>query len=260
MTVFHPKTLINFGFILFSVLLALTPAKLCKAGHMTENVESGYYTLLEDNANLLTAAEEESLLEIMEPSSQYGNVYFLTVNSHNYSSTYSLATASFEESFGYENGVIFIIDMQERMLWITGMDDIQYIITDNYCDTITDNVYTYAGEGDYYTCAKVAFEQIYAVLEGRNIPQPMKYICNFLLSLVLALIINYFVAMGLSKKKAANVSDLRKNMIYHCNIRDPKAEFTHKTKHYNPSSGSSSGSSGGGGGGSGGSSGGGHSF
>ena len=260
MTVFLLKKVITFGVVLFCMLFVFTPAELCRAGHVTENEDTGYYTLLVDYADLLTTEEEEAILKIMEPSSKYGNVYFLTVNSHNYSSTYSLATASFEESFGYENGVIFIIDMQERMLWITGMDDTQYVITDNYCDTITDNIYTYASDGDYYTCARIAFEQIYAVLEGKNIPQPMKYICNFLLSLVLALIINYFVATGLSKKKAANVTDLRKNMIYHCNIRDPKAEFTHKTKRYNPGSDSSSGSSGGGGGGGGGSSGGGHSF
>ena len=259
MTVFLRKKILSIGALLLGMLFAFIPATLCQAGHITENEETGYYTLLLDNADLLTTEEEKDILALMEPCSKYGNVYFLTVNSHNYSSTYSLATSSFEEVFGYENGVIFIIDMQERMLWITGMDDTQHIITDNYCDTITDNIYTYASDGDYYTCAQIAFEQIHAVLEGRDIPQPMKYICNFLLSLALALIINYFIALSLSKKKAAHVSDLRKNMIYHCKILDPKAEFTHETKRYNPSSGGSSGSSGGGGGG-GGSSGGGHSF
>ena len=256
---FLRKKVITFGAMLICMFFAFIPAELCLAGHVAENEETGYRTLLVDNADLLTSAEEEAIFALMEPCSKYGNAYFLTINSHNYSSTYSLATASFEDAFGYENGVIFVIDMQERMLWITGMDDTQYVITDNYCDTITDNIYTYASDGDYYTCGKIAFEQIYAVLEGKSIPQPMKYICNFLLSVALALIINYFVAMGLSKKKTATESDLRKNMIYHCNIRDPKAEFTHKTKQYNPSSDSSSGSSGGGGGG-GGSSGGGHSF
>ena len=257
---FLRKNIISFGSIVLCMFLAFTPAKLCLAGHVTENEETGYYTLLVDYADLFTTTQEEELMVLMEPCSKYGNVYFLTIDSHSYSSTYSLATASYEESFGYENGVIFIIDMQERMLWITGMDDTQYVITDNYCDTITDNIYTYASDGDYYTCGKIAFEQIYAVLEGKNIPQPMKYICNFLLSVALALIINYFLATALSKKKAAQITDLRKNMIYHCNIRDPKAEFTHETKHYNPSSDSSGGSSGGGGGGGGGSSGGGHSF
>lgn len=243
----------------FCILLITVPAKVCFADYVTENQETGYTTLLVDNANLLTIAEEEAIFELMKPCSKYGNVYFLTTDSHNYSSTYSLATASFEEAFGYENGVIFIIDMQKRMLWITGMDDTQYIITDNYCDTITDNIYTYASNGDYYTCSQIAFEQIYAVLEGRDIPKPMKYTCNILLSLALALIINYFVAMAMSKKKAAAASDLQKNIIYHCNIRDPKVEYTHTTKYYNPSSGGSS-SSGGSGGGGGGSSGGGHSF
>ena len=89
---------------------------------------------------------------------------------------------------------------------------------------------------------------------------PMKYICNFLLSIALALVLNYFVAMFLSSKTKASKKEIRSNMISHFRIMDPKAEFTHETKVYNPSTSSGGSSGGGGGGGGGGSSGGGHSF
>ena len=88
----------------------------------------------------------------------------------------------------------------------------------------------------------------------------MKYICNFLLSIALALVLNYFVAMFLSSKTKASKQEIRSNMISHFRIMDPKAEFTHETKVYNPSTSSGGSSGGGGGGGGGGSSGGGHRF
>ena len=246
-------------FILILCIL-LIPAKNCFADQSSTNSETGYRTVLVDEADLLSVEEESELLAIMQDSSAYGNVMFLSVDSHDYSTTYRLAESRFEETFGYSNGVIFVIDMQKRMLWITGMDQTQYIITDNYCDTITDNIYTYASDGDYFTCSCIAFEQIHAVLQGKSIPMPMKYICNFLLSIALALVLNYFVAMFLSSKTKASKKEIRSNMIFHFRIMDPKAEFTHETKVYNPSTSSGGSSGGGGGGGGGGSSGGGHSF
>ncbi len=239
--------------------ILLLPAMECMATPVRSNEETDYKAILFDGANLFTDSEVEELLDIMYDSTKYGNVYLLTVSNHNYYSTYHLAEGAFEEAFGYENGVIFVIDMQERMLWITGMDETQYVITDNYCDTITDNVYTYASDGDYFTCSKIAFEQIYAVLEGKDIPMPMKYICNFLLSVAIALLVNYFIASSLSKKRVASEKDIRRNMSSHFQILNPQATYTHQTKHYRSSSSSSSGGSSGGGGG-GGSSGGGHSF
>ena len=86
----------------------------------------------------------------------------------------------------------------------------------------------------------------------------MKYVCNFLISVIFALIINYFVVIALSKKKKASLREVSKNIYSRCGIGNTSVQFVKEKRVYNPPSSSSSG--GGGGGGGGGSSGGGHSF
>ena len=245
------------GIMLFALILL--PATNCFADTPETSISYHGDVVIKDEADLLSASEEAELYEIMKASAAYGNVMFLSVNENDYYSTYKLATVYYEDTFGYSDGVIFVIDMDERLLWVSGFGEIQYIITDDYCDTITDNIYSDASAERYFDCSAEAFRQIHSLLNGKNIPQPMKYACNFLLSVIIALLANYFIVMTISKKDRASTSSLRENMIAHCNINNARAQFTHETRVYNPSSSGSSGGGGGGGGG-GGSSGGGHSF
>lgn len=220
--------------------------------------------VINDEADLLTDAEESDLLEVMKPITEYGHAVLYTTDYNNYEDTYDLSKAVYGSFFSpYDDGVIFTIDMDNRQLWISGFGECQYMVTDSYCYTITDNIYTYATDGDYYECAAQGFEQIYAVLQGKDIPQPMRYTCNFLLAIAIALVINFLIVTSYSKKREPSLNALKDNMIYHCDIHNPQATFTHERKVYNPpssSSGSSSGGGGGGGGGGASSSGGGHSF
>ena len=242
---------------LFLFLIGMLSAQTCFA----ENTQDVclHEIVIRDDAGLFSDREIVKLTEVMEKAAVYGNVMLLSVDQNNYMSTRNLSETIYEETFGYSDGVIFVIDMDYRMLWISGFGSFRNIITNDYCDTITDNVYTYASDERYYECGMEAFSQIAAVLAGKNIPMPMKYICNLLISLLIALLANYFIVMSISKKRAASDTDLKQNIIYHCNISNTQAQFTHETRTYNPhtSSSSSGGSSGGGGGGA---SGGGHSF
>ena len=54
-------------------------------------------------------------------------------------------------------------------------------------------MYTYASDADYYICAMKVYEQEYTLLQGRKIAQPMKYISNALLAVVIAVVINYII-------------------------------------------------------------------
>ena len=254
----HNKIKALFCMMLICFALFLPTTETVKADLLFNNEGTGYQAKLVDNANLLDTEEENAILDIMMPSTEFGNIYFLTEDYHSYASANSLANATYRDTFGDENGVIFVIDMDTRMLWISGFGKMQYVITDNYCDTITDNVYRYASDEDYFTCAGTALTQINSLLNGKNIPQPMKYVCNFLISVIFALIINYFVVIALSKKKKASLREVSKNIYSRCGIGNTSVQFVKEKRVYNPPSSSSSG--GGGGGGGGGSSGGGHSF
>lgn len=234
------------------------------ASYADYNEESNYYIYLDDWADLLTDAEESNLIQKMKPITAYGNVAFVSISENPEYSTKRYAEKYYEEHFGYSSGTVFIIDMDERYIWIYSNGEIYDTITTSYANTITDNVYSYASDRDYYTCASKAFEQINTLLEGRHIAQPMKYISNALLAIVIALLINYFVVMFFSRSRKPSASQLLDGTFFKTEIRNPHTEFINQTRRYSPqssgSSGGSSGRSGGGGGGGSRGGGGGHRF
>lgn len=245
--------------ILSAITLCLLMILPAFPSHASESASVTYESAIIDEADLFSDSEEEELQTIMAPILAYGNVVLITADENPYGSTQQLSETIYRElPFENDNGVAFVIDMDERYLWVSGFEDLCDVITDDYCETITDNVYTYASDGDYFTCTTEAFYQIDQLLQGKSIPRTMKYVCNFLISIILAFLLNYIYVMVHSRKKKASATDLKQGLNFHCHIQDPNVLFLHETKRYNPRTSSSGGGSRGGGGGR--SSGGGHRF
>lgn len=225
----------------------------------------GYQLIIDDRAELLTQAEEAALELDMQGITEYGNVAFLTVDDNYASTAENYAKGFYRNHFGRESGAVFLIDMNNRKIWIVCEGSISRIIDNDYTEVITDNIYTYASREEYYTCAQKAFEQIYTLLEGGKIAQPMKYISNALLALGIALIINFLILRKSMGKVALSEEELLENVAHKYILKNKNLTVTNVTRVYSPPS---SGSSGGGGGGSrggggsfgGGGSSGGHSF
>lgn len=225
------------------------------------NEETGYEVYIEDEANLLSSSETEELLELMQQITVYGNVAFLSTERNTYGSAERYAENYGNTTFGMESYTLFLIDMDCREICVYSNGEIYKTITSSYADTITDNVYTYASKGDYYSCVYHAFEQIYTLLDGRSIAQPMKYISNLLLSIVLALLINYGIVMSMSRSKKASDRELLNEIERNVNIENTRMDFLHQTKQFSPQAPPPSAKSGGGhGGGSHGGGGGSHKF
>lgn len=225
------------------------------------NPETGYEVILEDDADLLTAEEETALSEKMKGITEWGSAAFKSID-ENEATTANYIERYYRELFGTESGTVFLIDMDNRNIWLKNNGAISRIVTDGYSDTITDNCYHSASRGDYSGCATEAFAEIEALLSGSRIAQPMKYVSNALLAGILALLLNYLLMRWMAKNRVPGKRKLLAGMQYHCTLTKPQAEHLEQTKRYSPQSsgsGGSSGSSGGGGGGSSGS-GGGHSF
>jgi len=68
--------------------------------------------------NLLNDEEEQDLLEIMQPITTYGNVAFVSIDTNPEGDTKAYAQSYYQERFGYSSGTVFLIDMDERYLWI----------------------------------------------------------------------------------------------------------------------------------------------
>jgi len=213
-----------------------------------ENPDTGYCIILEDDAQLLGSREQEELVAAMRTVTAYGNAAFKSISANAYSAA-SFADDYYHGLFGTESGTLFLIDMDNRELYLFSDGAIYRTIGKSYADTITDNVYRYASDGDYYLCASRAFEQIGAVLAGEKIAQPMKYISNALLAFILAALLNYFLARSLSRSSKPGTGEILGSISTRFDFRNPRKILTSQTKVYDPPSSSSSGGGHSGGGG-----------
>ena len=66
---------------------------------------------------------------------------------------------------------------------------------------ITDNNYKLAANKKYYQCAKGVFDQIYTLLDGGKISEPMRHISNSILAIYVSFMICYFIVMNKAKVK-----------------------------------------------------------
>ncbi|MGN0377229.1 MAG: TPM domain-containing protein [Suilimivivens sp.] len=206
-----------------------------------DNPETGYHVVLEDDADVLSGDEEEQLMPEMQEITAYGNAVFKSVSDNNSTAEY-FAQEYYYELFGYENGTLFLIDMDNRELCLINNGDISETITNAYADTITDNVYSYASRGDYYRCAATAFEQVHTLLSGHKIMQPMKYISNALLALILAALIHYFIVMLCSASSKPSRREILNSISTGFSFTNPKKDMLSQTKTYSPVRSSSGGS------------------
>ena len=224
-----------------------------------ENQDTKYKLRIVDEAELFSEDEIAKLKDQMIALTEYGNIALVTLK-ENDMSTAGYAEYYYHREFDTNSGSIFVIDMDNRNIYIFSDGANYRTITKRKATIITDNVYTYASEKDYYKCTSKAFEQMQTLLEGGKIAEPMRHISNFVLAITTAFFINFFIVLACSKvKKASN-----KEVLNSCNIRFDIGEITgtvigeHRV--YNPHTDSSSGGGGGGGGGGSSGGGGGHSF
>lgn len=250
---FRSKTNSNFKYRLSSITLVLISTLLITVlsitnVHAGENIyytnpENNYNVVINDEANLLSQNEIIELNEIMIPITEYGNVAFISTNYNPHITSY-YASEAFYDLFTYESGILFLIDMDNRMIYIYSNGHIYDIVTDKYAEIITDNVYTYASNREYYNCAANAYSQIYSLLNGQKIAMPMKYICNILFAIILSLLFNFGLIKIFSGKRRTSTREVLNGINVRCDINNAEAHFINQTQKYSPvSNGSSNGHS-----------------
>ena len=203
-----------------------------------ENPDTGYQVLLEDDAALLDSEERVQLAEEMKVITSYGNAVFKTISYNSYSAS-SYARDFYHDLYGQSSGTLFLIDMDNRELYLFSDGAMYRTVTKSYAESITDNVYRYASKGNYYSCASEAFEQIHTLLAGQKIAQPMKYISNILLALILAALINYFLAMRTAGSAKASSREILNSISTQFAFNNPQRILTKQDKVYSPPSSSS---------------------
>ena len=250
---------------LLALILALTPLAASAADYDYEekNEETGYRLIIQDDAGLLKTGESEKVTDAMRGITAYASVGFYTVSSGGSS------TASATKAQKWGDGVfgpgtrytVFIIDMSTRHLDIYASKPLAAVLTAAEENSIADNVYKYASDGAYGTCAAETFRQIERVLKGEKIATPMKYVSNIFIALIAAILAAYLlISAWVRKEQAVSMPDVvRAAGIGAATVIT--ANTLKKVVHHQSSSGGHGGGFGGGGGfsGGGGSSGG-HGF
>ena len=168
------KSLLTAALVLTLFFAVIPFLQITAEASVYKNSETGWQVIVDDRADLLTDEEESRLASEMEPVTAYGNAAFISCYASG--STSSYAKGLYRDLFGSDSGTIFMIDMENRNIWIQSNGAIYRTITKSYANTITDNIYKYASNGDYYTCASTAFSEILILLEGGKIAQPMRFI------------------------------------------------------------------------------------
>lgn len=233
-------------------VMILLPCMRAQASSDTGSQSGRVY--IADGADLLTDAQEQELFEVMKGGVGYGNMVFVTTdNTVGYnSSDYIEMLYQTTDVLNGTDAVIYLIDMDNRMLWISGYGALKKIITPDYGNLITDNIYRYASDERYDICAVEGYTQIIAKLEGERIAGPLRTAGNFSIAIILAAVLTFLFAYITSSSRKAKDEDIVANIDKRINITNPNIVHTTTQRIYDPPSSSSSGGgsrSGGGGGG-----------
>ncbi len=173
-----------------------------------------------DYANLITKDEEEVLYnKVQEFINKYDmDMAIVTINSNPKSSSMAYADDFYDyNNFGKgtnKTGLLFLIDMQNRNMWISTTGDAINIYTDSRINTILDYTYDKILNEDYNGCAEQFIEKASyfankGLTGGSKVVTVPKMICNSLIFAGLVTIV--LICIGLAthrkpkkKKEASN--------------------------------------------------------
>ena len=154
--------------------------------YLYRNPETEYRAVVYDELDLLTFEEQQQICEQIRPLTRFGNIGMVSGNDPAMTNYKIYRENAYDSLFGYQNGTVFLFDFTNRKLSIYSRGSNYKVIDDNYAESITDNVYVLAQNGQYYACAEEAMREIGSLLYGQRIRQPMKYVNNALLSLFIS--------------------------------------------------------------------------
>ena len=150
--------------------------------------------LVVDDARLLSEKEKDRLINDYSAITEYMGAAFISTN-YSPGSTASYAEQCAIQYYHNDPAVLFLIDMDDREIYVYANGTAQKMISKADARAITDNIYKSASRGDYYECADGAFRQIYAKCTGQRLARPVKHVTNALIALLAGVMINYFITV-----------------------------------------------------------------
>ena len=205
--------------ILSFICMVIIAATLIPARAFAADSNPGV-VYIADSAGLLSDSEEQELYEVMKDGAAYGNMVFITIDdAMGYvSKDYIEMLYQTSDQLKGTDAVIYMIDMDNRLLWITGYGALKKNISPDYANLITDNVYKYASDANYAKAAIMGFKQIVDRLGGSRLSGSLRTAGNFSIAVILAAVLCFLFAYVTSVSRKAKDEDVLANIERYAEI------------------------------------------
>ena len=151
-----------------------------------KNSKTGFRAVIEDELDLLTAAEERKILDEMIPLTEYGSVAFWSTREES-ADVQTQAEEKRRALFGEESSCIVVINKAYQQLSIQSRGQLAKVVTSARAGRIAARGSTDLTRGQTYNAVSEAFSQIGTLTGSSKAAAHLRVFCNLFLSLMLGL-------------------------------------------------------------------------
>ena len=151
-----------------------------------KNSKTGFRAVIEDELDLLTAAEERKILDNMIPLTEYGSVAFWSTREES-ADVQTQAEEKRRALFGEESSCIVVINKAYQQLSIQSRGQLAKVITSARAGRIAARGSTDLTRGQTYNAVSETFSQIGTLTGSSKTAAHLRVFCNLFLSLMIGL-------------------------------------------------------------------------
>ena len=151
-----------------------------------KNSKTGFRAVIEDELDLLTAAEERKILDNMIPLTEYGSVAFWSTREES-ADVQTQAEEKRRALFGEESSCIVVINKAYQQLSIQSHGQLAKVVTSARAGRIAARGSTDLTRGQTYNAVSETFSQIGTLTGSSKTAAHLRVFCNLFLSLMIGL-------------------------------------------------------------------------
>ena len=151
-----------------------------------KNSKTGFRAVIEDELDLLTAAEERKILDDMIPLTEYGSVAFWSTREES-ADVQTQAEEKRRALFGEESSCIVVINKAYQQLSIQSRGQLAKVINSARAGRIAARGSTDLTRGQTFNAVSEAFSQIGTLTGSSKAAAHLRVFCNLFLSLMIGL-------------------------------------------------------------------------
>ena len=151
-----------------------------------KNSKTGFRAVIEDELDLLTAAEERKILDNMIPLTEYGSVAFWSTREES-ADVQTQAEEKRRTLFGEESSCIVVINKAYQQLSIQSHGQLAKVVTSARAGQIASRGSADLVRGQTYNAVSETFSQIGTLTGSSKAAAHLRVFCNLFLSLMIGL-------------------------------------------------------------------------